>query len=186
VATSETEIGNYALGLIGAARIDSFSDNSEEARLCNLYYTMVLEEFLSEHPWNFAQKRVDLSQTATTPVFGFDYEYQLPTDCLRVLKISTSYDYKIEEDKLLTDSNEVAILYLRTPSVEEFSPKFVAAMGCKMAMLMSYALTKSNTLADRLEKMYERNFALARNYDAQEGGLDRVEYADDEWLNARF
>lgn len=54
---SSVGIANIALSKIGAQRIVSFSENTENARLLNAIYGTIRDEVLRVHPWNFAIKR---------------------------------------------------------------------------------------------------------------------------------
>ena len=83
--TSETDIANSALAEIGARRITSLSDDSDSVRVCKEQFNNIRDSLLESHPWNFAIKRLQLGKLATSPEFGFDNQFQLPSDCLRVL-----------------------------------------------------------------------------------------------------
>ena len=82
-----------------------------------------------EHVWNSLIRRAELSQETTKPPFGYDFQYQLPTDpfCLRVLEFSNgnlSYPqdnmmthtgdpvFVIEGRKLLTNEDTAKIKYI--------------------------------------------------------------------------
>jgi len=54
---SSVGIANIALSKIGAQRIVSFSENTENARLLNAIYGTIRDEVLRAHPWNFAITR---------------------------------------------------------------------------------------------------------------------------------
>ena len=88
MATSEVEIANSALRKIGADRIASLNEDNKRARLCKDAIPLLRQEVLRSHPWNFAIDRIPLAQLTTTPAGGFDFEYALPADVLRVLHIS--------------------------------------------------------------------------------------------------
>ncbi len=54
---SDTGIANVALSRLGAERIASISEDTENARLINAVYGTLRDEVLRAHPWNFAIKR---------------------------------------------------------------------------------------------------------------------------------
>lgn len=71
---NKVAIANLALSKIGAASITSFlQSGSNEAEAINEVYDDILEEVLSEHPWSFAQKRIEL-------------EYVVPDDTSRTIE----------------------------------------------------------------------------------------------------
>ena len=103
MATSVVQIVNNALIKIGASAILTLTENSEAARAANLIYEQVRDASIRDHVWNFAIRRVELAQNSTAPAFEFSYQYNLPSDCLRVLRMEDmGMYYKIEGGKLNT------------------------------------------------------------------------------------
>ena len=117
MARSKVDICNNALRRLGQNTIVSLSEDSPQARLCNQIYDSVRDSLLAEHPWNFAMERASLAQLSSTPDFGFDYEYQLPSDCLRVwatdIEPEQVWVWQIEGGKLRTNADSVYILYIK-------------------------------------------------------------------------
>jgi len=113
MAISDVQICNIALTRVGAARISSLSDDSENAALANLFYDYEYETVLGKYKWHCSTKRVRLAQDSTTPIYGYSYRYALPTSpkCLRVFSVYPTGEYKIEGNYLLTNSDEVYIRY---------------------------------------------------------------------------
>ena len=87
---SETSICNSALTRIGAARITSLTDDSKQARACTASYALMRDEVLRSHPWNSAISRASVASLADAPAFGYDNQFQLPADCLRMLEVYDS------------------------------------------------------------------------------------------------
>lgn len=96
---------NSALSMVGAASIMSLTDNSREARVCNLQYDSNRRDELRKHYWNFAIKRAALAPDTATPAFDFAYQFTLPADCLRiVIPNDANLDWTLEGRKILTNS----------------------------------------------------------------------------------
>jgi hypothetical protein len=85
MATSEVTICNLALGKLGAGSIIALDEESTEARVCRLHYSQTRDEVLRLHRWNFAIRPETLVQSVEAPAFGWAFQYELPTDRLRVL-----------------------------------------------------------------------------------------------------
>jgi hypothetical protein len=194
VATSKVDICNSALIKVGAARISSLDDNTKEGRLCKELYPRLCDELVRSHPWNFATARVALAATVATPAYGFDYQHQLPNDCLRVMNINLDYgdetgkfvEWKIEGRMLLANDTPVKIKYLKDVSEtpELFDAHFAEALALRIAVDLAYPMAQSTTLVELLSRRYQRMLADARTFDGQEGSSDRV--GADTWLDARF
>ena len=185
MATSVVQIVNNALVKIGANAILTLTEDSEAARAANLIYEQIRDACIRDHVWNFAVNRVELAQNSTAPAFGFSYQYNLPSDCLRVLQMDDmSTLYKIEGGKLLTDDGTAKILYLaRVEDVNLFDAMFVEALSARLAAELSVTLSESNTLYSNMMEMYQRKISDARSMDAQESGY--IEIVADTWLDSR-
>jgi hypothetical protein len=188
---SAVDICNSALAKVGTARITSLDNNSEEARLCKELYPKLKLELLRSHPWNFAINRVELAEIGTDPIFEFDSQFQLPDNCIRVLGIDSTENYKnikwkIEGRKILISGiTTLKIKFIDSDVVEDdFDESFKEALAFRIASDLAYPLTQSISLSDNLYQKYERSLAMARTYDAQEGSSDR--FVADDWLDARF
>ena len=186
MATSVVQIINNALIKIGASAILTLTENSESARAANLIYEQVRDASIRDHVWNFAIRRVELAQNSTAPAFEFSYQYNLPSDCLRVLRMEDmGMYYKIEGGKLLTDEGTAKILYLsRVEDVNLFDALFVEALSARIAAELSVTLSESNTLYTNMMEIYQRKIADARSMDAQESGYQ--ELIADTWLDSRL
>lgn len=178
MVTSPTDICNLALGHLGEARITSLDEDSVSARACTLHYNSVRDEVLRSHRWNFAQDRQVLSALEELPPFGWARQYELPADCLRVLEVNgseagdvISSEYIIEGRRILTNAEEVRLVYLRqVPDVSEFDALFVRALAVRLAIVLSETIRGTTQKTSELTQLYERVTApLARRVDANEG-----------------
>lgn len=183
---TQTEICNLAIAMVGGKQILTVDDDIEEARLCKKFYPLVRDRLLRSHPWNFAIKRVQLAELSTVPLFGFDHQFQLPADCLRVLQLDENTDrYKVEGRVVVTNNSTVkALIVFKQTDESKWDANFVDVMATALAVELAYPITQAReTKADLMEE-YKMKLAQARSFDAQEGVLDQVDAS--EWLNARF
>ena len=193
--TSNVDICNSALNMVGASIITSLTEDSKAARVCNQRYTFVRDAVFRAHPWNCLIKRVKLGQDATAPVYKFAYRYSLPSDpyCLRVLTISDDGNeerrdiaYKVEGNRyLLTDERTVYIQYIsRDEDPNQYDFLLIEAIAARMASDIAYPLVGSSTLSTNMFAMYEIKLKEARFADAQEGYPDVI--IADTFIEARF
>ena len=81
-------ICNVALSLIGVKkRITSMTESTVEAESCDLHFDMTLRNALSRIDWAFARKREALVTLAGTPPAEWRYQYALPSDVVRPIRI---------------------------------------------------------------------------------------------------
>lgn len=177
--SSKVQICNLALGRLGASRITSLTDNTAEAKLCNLFFDDVAEEVMLEGPWTSTIQRATLNRTVNTPVFEYSYEYQLPTSpkLLKALAINEetpgNYAYKIEGDKLVTDLSSVKLLYIaRLDDTEAYDPMLKRAITSRLTAELAYAITGSASLAEKWQKKYEQDVMDGLAIDGQQGSKE--------------
>lgn len=198
---TDIEICNKALRSIGEDRITALSDATEPARLCTDLYPFARDAVLREHPWRCAVTRAQLSQMAATPAFGFDYQYQIPTDCLRVLGVYDSSGAEITDatswakeayndgtrtrQVIVTDETALYAKYIRRETdTEQFDPLLVEALSARLAAELAERLPKANTVTDMAWKLYVNKLAAAKFVDATEAA--QPEAWTSTWESSKF
>jgi hypothetical protein len=168
---SVVDICNGALNQLGASTILSLTEDSKNGRLCNARYTQVRDSVFRSHPWNCLQKRVELPQDADAPAWGFSYQYTLPADCLRVLKIlNYDLDYKVEGRKIVTNIDFCQLVYIaRITDPNEYDELLRETLSAALAADIAYAITSSNPLASNMYTLFQNKLKEARFVDATEG-----------------
>jgi len=175
---TKTDIANIALAKFREGRITNIESNTDSvAVVMNDQYDHALELLLEEHRWNFAGKRVTLTQVSDKPPFGWDYKYQLPSDIIRLKDVNgedveaSSRHYVVEGDKLLTNDKTVTITYTaKVTDVNLFSPSFIESLAFKLASLVCGRLTGDTELAIALDRQYSVAVAKSMNSDAKVAG----------------
>lgn len=184
---SAIDICNSALSKIGVKEISSFTDNSKEAKLCRRFYETSRDELLRSHPWNFAIKEAELTKLSEAPLMSNRYtsKFNLPTDCLRVLRTDDSYDsFKIKGRQLYGYDDTVVIEYLaKITDVSYFDSCFIEVLSWLIASKLAYPMVQSQGLADQIFRTYERQLRDARSFDGQEGTMEQLNR--DDWLDSR-
>lgn len=168
---SVVDICNGALNQLGASTILSLTEDSKNARLCNARYTQVRDSIFRSHPWNCLQKRIQLPADTATPAWGFSYQYTLPSDCLRVLRIlDYDSDYKVEGRKIVTNNSSMKILYVaRITDPNEYDELLRETLSAALAADIAYAVTSSNPLTQNMYNLLKDKLREARFVDATEG-----------------
>ena len=165
---TKTEIANIALAKFREGRITDIESTTDSvAVVMNDQYDHALALVLEEHRWNFAGKRVTLTKLSEDPPFGWSYQYQLPSDIIRLKDVNgedveaSSKLFAIEGTALLTNDDEVTITYVaKVTDTNLFSPSFTEALTFKLASITCGRLTGDADLAIMLDKQY--NYALSK------------------------
>jgi len=115
LSAEQITVCNLALGLIGEVEVASNQTTTKQYKLCDRFYVSTLKETLVEHNWNEHKKRVMLLEDSTAPLFGYDYRFALPTDCMKLLRIGDGdndwTDWEVEDGYILTNKAQSPATY---------------------------------------------------------------------------
>lgn len=197
---SQVEIANRALTKIGEARILSLGDDVEAARSIDSLWDIVRDAELRIRKWKFSVSRTTLAALASTPSWGFSYEYQLPADCLRILQVNDIYpgvdlsdyrgsdsaEWRVEGRKILTNiSAPLKIRYVsRVEDTGQWDAAFTEAFACRLAAEVVERLTQSNAKKDTAWSEYKQAISMAVRADAIESAPEPL--PDSEWIIGRL
>lgn len=172
---SDVDICNRALQKLGASRITTLTEDSRNARSCNVAYTPVLEAMLRKHAWNCGIKRASIAADATAPTWGKANSFTLPTDFLYLIDNYPEYssndlDYVIEGRSLVTDFDAPFqmryIGKITDPNIMD--SLFREAFATNLALELCEEITQSNTKKDSLKDDLREIMKEARKANAFE------------------
>jgi len=199
---SKVDIANFALNIIGASTISSLTENVKAATVINQRFDNVRDSVFRAHPWNSLISRAALSEDSSSPAFGYENQFILPTDpaCLRVLEFSNgtltypqdnmistdgSPVFVIEGKRLLTNEGTAKIKYIgQITDTTQYDSGLIEALSARLAHEVCYAITGSSTLMNSTYQLYQEKLKEARFVDATEGAPQRVEASD--FIESRF
>jgi len=199
LATSEVEVANSALILLGAGRINALTEDSKEARIMKEELPKMRDEVMRSHPWNFAIDTIQLAEISTVPETSFSKQYQIPSKVLRVLRVHdgtvedthyhlntvANFPWQRKKDRIHTDLGPAfADVIERVTAVASWDANFVEVVAMRLAAQTAYAITQSNTVTKQMFESYGIFLRLARSYDGQEGSTQQITAS--EFFNVRF
>ena len=166
-------LSSKALIMLGAKSITSFDEETSEAEVAHQLYETTLENLLTCYPWRFALRQISLGRLQTTPMTDYQYAFQLPNNCLRILSAgqntkSSGLKYRIVGTCLYTNAPEVVLTYIEKPDESTFPPFFVKALVANLAAEFCLPLTESTNRTDYMRKIAVEELAQARLVDSQQ------------------
>jgi len=198
---SKVQIINRALTKLNAKRITSPNDPATNGVNARSVWDDIRDEVLASFPWNFATRRVQLSRLSASPVYGYDYQYRIPSEP-KVLHIwealndgvTPTKQYVIEGDEegqlLLTNFTAIYIKYTaRITDTERFSPWMVESMASRMAAELAYPITGKRKVAEDMMQEYLFKIQIAGVKEGMQGEDyvpdDSKHPIEDDWLAIR-
>ena len=129
-----------------------------------------------------------------TPAWGYSFKYDLPGDCLRLLRIlDYDSDHKVEGRSILSNNSSMKILYIsRVTDPNQYDENLRETLSAALAADIAYAITSNNTTQQNMLAIYQDKLRDARFVDSTEGynttqedGMTDVIDAGT-FINARF
>lgn len=184
---SGVSLCNDALIKLGDDPILSLTDNNNRARVMNRIYERCRRAVLRDHPWHDSLKRQSLAQMVDAPVFGYDYQYTLPPDLIRIVEtdLLTAQSYKIEARVLLTNEKTINILYVYdNEDVTSYDSMHLDALVARLAYEAANAITGKQSLAAGMLQEYGLKLRDAKAVNGQDENDET--YTMDTLINVRF
>jgi hypothetical protein len=181
MALSALALCSRALLKIGAQPIASFDEGTAEAEVAANLYPASRDALLSLHPWSFATAQATLPRLAAKPVADFAHAFQLPAGFLRALSAGApgsgrGLAYRLFEDRLHCDAEQVTLSYIFRPDEGALPPFFVSALAVRLAAELCIPLTENTSRAQMLFAQAEAEFRAARLADSQQATPRAIEH----------
>jgi hypothetical protein len=200
MAASNVAIANLALTKLGDLRILNLTDNTKPAREANAVFDMTRDYLQRRFSWRFCIKRANLAADSGTPLWDWSYQYQIPTDCLRILQVGQWYpspdmsdlistggqEYVLEGKYILSNqAGPLKLRYLsRVTDPVQFDTAFDMAFSAYLAYLLAEPLTASAEQKQMAYNDYRNAIKDAVIANAIENPPESL--ADQTWILARL
>lgn len=171
LAISEVSICNAALVKLGQDLINSLTQDTKNARLCNNAYYRLRNKVFEDHPWRFATKTETLAVVDSSifaPIMDWAYVYQIPTDFIRMVRGEDwKQEYEILDGYIHANEAPLKIKYVyENTNTQQYSYAFAECLSWRIAAEISYAVTQSNSVAQTMMAGYEMDLKAARYADS--------------------
>lgn len=156
---SKVELCNFSLADISANLINSLDKpyKSREALICDQWYDRVRRELLREFQWNFATTTRALTLLDTTNDLGFTYNYSVPNESLKVVKLlyadgpsdsnvpgipfQLMYNRDLKITTIVTDLEEAIVKYVvDIENTLQFDDTFITAFNFRLSAAIAPSL----------------------------------------------
>lgn len=162
---SKIEIASNACVLLGANPISAFTEGTE-GKVATALYDSTYRGVLASFRWRFATKKAQLGRLVDSPLNTYNYQYQLPTDLVNLIKAEDGDDYEIYGDKLYSNLPSVSIDYIYTVPETLLPDYFVLTLQFLLAASFAIPITDNATKAQTYADLYNKQYLIAKNIDS--------------------
>lgn len=182
---SVVDIWNYALLRVGSRSIATVNDDAEGARVCSVMWPFARRHVLRAHSWNAATVRDTLAPLATAPAWDFAYQFSLPGDCLHMMEVDTTDDWRVENGAILADASPIDVRYIKDEEdTTKYDSSLTVVMGLRLAVEICEKITSSRAKRELLLDEYLQALNDAMMNDGQE--QSPAEFEEDDWITSRY
>lgn len=183
---SPVQIANLSLSWLGQRKINSLTDNQNEAIIMDANYALSRDKVLNDVAWTFALRRETLAPVVDAPAFGPGNKFLIPNDVLRVQRVyrpnnaSQSGSFInarwVREGQYIISSEDVlwAHFIVRVTDTTLFSPSFVHALAARLAADTALVFTENVRLQENMELKYDQKLAEAMFADGSQGRTEII------------
>lgn len=174
---TDLDIVNSAIASLGCNKITAIDDTTAEGQIAGAEYAIIRDALLQARAWTFAKGRVQGTQLAQPPLFGYAYQFTLDTSVLAIIRVYGPgglvevTDWDVEQGPaIVTDqAGPVYAEVIKRVSESAFSPLFIRALIARLAADWAMALTENRALADSWETKAEDRLVTAAAKDGKQG-----------------
>ena len=176
--TSPIHICNLALSNLGnTGSVNSIETPTSDLEVyCALWYDLSRRLALKKAQPNFALSRRRVALVDEEAPYPFDYVYEYPSDCLKVLGIGAVEDktnnYTVEGNRIYTSveyTDGMPIRFIRdVEDVATFSPEFVDFLALVLASKIALPVTQDAAKAAALKQYIPIDLSEVSGLNAQE------------------
>ena len=156
---SIVSICNLALSNLGSDTINSLSEPTTEARVCNQFYEHTRDTLLQAYPWRFAGKTQSLAELTNDRAGQWGYAYKRPNDCLKVRWVRPAFSsadpcqqsqqeeisnpFDVEGETIYCNLSPAFLRYTwAVTDPTKFPPLFVDALSWALTVRLAMPITR--------------------------------------------
>lgn len=156
MAETDISICARSLVLLGATPINSFDDETDNARTCGLVYPNLKNSIMSRYGWRFLMKKKELTRDATAPINEWQYSYAIPGEAISIPhavfydaggKIPTG-NFEVFGRRVYADDARLWMDYVTARPESEWPAWFVDLLTTCMCAEIAFSVTDQQNVAD--------------------------------------
>ncbi len=189
---SKTQIYNNALLGVSKKMVNTPDDDTFEANTCNALWDQALAKTLSCFNWSSCIKTTALDETSENPIALYENSFQLPNDCVKVVRAYRStnrddfdFEWITRGRELLTDESTVYIKYIATPTnTESLNAHITEVLIWNLKRLLYVPMTGEEPPTNVMQTFEQVVLPRAKAGDAMESR--EIEYEEAPWIESLY
>ena len=176
---SRTQICNLSLLEIGEEPISDIEGTERNATRCKLIFDNVVDTVCVSKYWSKLKQRVELALLPDPPIYGFNFQFALPSDHLQILSINDRtpdrIQFQIEKNNLLVNESAVFIKYIQKQrNPEQWGELLETAVVYMMSARLGYIVTGDRNLQNDKYALYDKFSRSAATLDSNQGSRRKI------------
>lgn len=183
-SATDIRIASNALQLFGHSSITSFQDGTAGAEIASALYESSYKFLLTTYRWRFATKKAKLARLSGKPISDYNYMFQIPTDCLYIIRPTTTADYEVYGETIHTNVSVMTIDYIYNVPSDKLPHYYIKVLEFFLSSQFALPVTGDINKSTLMEQMYSKLLKQAKYADSSQRPNDSFE--DNPYIDARF
>lgn len=174
--STDIEVAQKAMVLIGLEPLTAFTDNTDEALVANTIFEDVVTDCLAQNNWNFATGQSTLARLSDAPVDRWEAAYSMPqtppvlqVQTITIDDIPQQYDIYERYIYMNAESTQTVVMnYIFRPETQYWPPSFTMWVIYRLASVLALSVTRKADIAQSYVTLAEQQFRRAKARDAQQ------------------
>ena len=192
MSLSKTQIYNNALLGVSRKTVNTPDDDTFESNTCNTLWYQALAKTLSCFNWSSCLKTVALDETSSDPIALYENSFQLPNDCVKVVRAYRStnrddfdFEWITRGQELLTDESTIYIKYVATPTnTETLNAHITEVLIWNLKLLLYMPMTGEQPAINVVQSFEQVTLPRAKAGDAMESR--EIEFEESPWVESLY
>jgi hypothetical protein len=176
---SEVAVASMAASMLDEFRLVDLDQDDPMSRFFAREFGQVRDEVIQLYPWHAFSKRKQLTPETEAPEFGWDYAYNYPSDCIRLLPLrqdgllnGNDIPHEIEGRQILCDVPTVLpVRYLfRQTNMAKWPPLTARVLAARLARYASTRVTGKSSYFQKCDQEFKMALTEATAADTLERG----------------
>jgi hypothetical protein len=175
---------NLALARLQHNPINSYLNGPPPITSMSTIYDNLKKTFLCTNQWRFSMKTQLLNRLNVDSDYpDYQYVYQIPSDCLQIIRVSIGPNQSIKYFDRLGDKiycnfqQDVYLLYTWNCTEDMFPPYFDTALSLQLAASCAFLFTEQTDIKRDVQQDADNAYIIACSVDSsQHPPLDQVSY----------
>lgn len=166
---TKIQVWNMTLDILKEQPLASVADTKAPALWLARNYDQQRDFLMESMLWKFALARDSIAADGTAPSWGWNYQYEKPADCMRIIPptydgvwMGTPIPYETENTKIMMNvAGPLKLRFIQRITNEGlFTNGFVEVLSLRLARKLAHWMTGKQSMIETIDKQLQESITI--------------------------